>query len=99
MLSPKQPEGMSQGLIAPLVALALMVFLVQVLFCVGGVLLAFSKGKELAKTEQDGLAALRSLHGSDIVKIAVSEGISRPLTIMAVPWSRVRCFRVWRQGA
>jgi len=76
---------MSKKLIALLVVFAVTVCLIPVLLGIGGAFFAFTSLTERAKTEQDGLALLRSLHGSNIVRIVVSGYVSRPLMTITNP--------------
>jgi len=68
----QKPKGMSKKIIALLVVLAVIVCLIPVLLGIGGAFFAFTSLKERAKTEQEGLAFLRSLNAPDIVKVVVS---------------------------
>lgn len=63
----RQPKAISKMLLVPMIVLG-----------IGGLLYAFTSLDDHMKTEQDGLALLHALQGSDIVKVVVSEELSPP---------------------
>lgn len=75
-IPPRQAEH--RGIVAEAKILAVLPLICAVLGICGATF-AFVSLRKRAETEQEGLALLRSLQGSDIVKVVVSEDASRPL--------------------